>query len=658
MFGNIFSGPARGPEHQQRNEIVTGALATAVQRLEEAVQRGNTEAIYLLAELNFYGYYGHPRNLHDAFRYYQTLASEHGNSTAQHMLGVYHSTGLGDVVPQNQAKALLYYNFAAITGNPRSEMALGYRYDAGIGAIKSCETAAKHYKSVADKVMDWYRSGPPGGRNWVQEAWHISEEDGGVYGEGASASSSGSNAALKASGTMESDAKIADIIEYLDLMSQKGDSKATASLGRMYYNGQRGLPTNYELARKYFRTVSLRYWKSDLQSKDVKQPIDRVAASVAGYIGKMHLRGEGVPQNFEKAKLWFERGQTYGDPMSQHLRGLMELHGYGVDRNIKMAVALFRSAADQNYGPARVQLGRLLLEQGDEQDLRLARTHFEQAVAMYSDIEALYFLGEMSLHGIGKDKTCAQAVRYYKFVVERAEPFLSSWCEASRAYEDGANDLAYLHFLLAAEQGYEYAQSNVAYMLDTERDSKSMFSLFQEYRPSSKLLSNPREALIYWTRSSRQSNVDATVKMGDYYFHGIGAKADVKKAVQCYTGASEHSQSAQAMYNLGWMHENGIGLDQDFHLAKRYYDMALEVNKEAYLPVTLSLLKLRLRSAWNTVTNGPIHSIRDDPSKFAFVVQYIHHTNKLDRAQKGLVFIRVVQQLLERRSHICRRRAV
>lgn len=43
---------------------------------------------------------------------------------------------------------------------------------------------------------------------------------------------------------------------------------------------------------------------------------------------------------------------------------------------------------------------------------------------------------------------------------------------------------------------------------------------------------------------------------------------------------------------------------QDFHLAKRHYDLALETNSEAYLPVTLSLTKLYARSLWHTLTGG------------------------------------------------------
>jgi SEL1 protein len=174
--------------------------------------------------------------------------------------------------------------------------------------------------------------------------------------------------------------------------------------------------------------------------------------------------------------------------------------------------------------------------------------------------------------------------------------------------------------MMAAEQGYEKAQANVAYLLDQEKSMLTLptFSLLN--KPKAPLLRNPALALIYWTRSAKQSNVDSMVKIGDYYLYGVGTDADVDKAAACYTAASEYSQSAQALYNLGWMHENGVGLTQDFHLAKRYYDQALDTNKEAYLPVTLSLLKLRLRSAWNTLTNGRVNSIRDEPSKILHVI--------------------------------------
>jgi SEL1 protein len=205
-----------------------------------------------------------------------------------------------------------------------------------------------------------------------------------------------------------------------------------------------------------------------------------------------------------------------------------------------------------------------------------------------------------------------------KNVAEKAEPLLSSFAEANQAYEDGDYELALIDYMMAAEQGYEKGQANVAYLLDQEKSKWPLPSPLSFGAPRSPLLRNAELALIYWTRSAKQTNIDSMVKMGDYYLNGIGTRADMEKAVSCYTGASEFHQSAQALYNLGWMHENGVGLNQDFHLAKRFYDQALETNEEAYLPVTLSLFKLRLRSAWNTFTHGRVNSIHDEPSKLLF----------------------------------------
>lgn len=170
--------------------------------------------------------------------------------------------------------------------------------------------------------------------------------------------------------------------------------------------------------------------------------------------------------------------------------------------------------------------------------------------------------------------------------------------------------------MMAAEQGYEHAQANVAYVLDERRSLFSLNALLPwAQKTRSTLLRNAALALIYWTRSAKQANTDSLVKMGDYYLHGTGTALDVDKASTCYHNAAETHHSAQAYWNLGWMHENGIAVQQDFHMAKRYYDLALETNEEAYLPVKLSLLKLRARGFWNRITNGNINPIRDDEGK-------------------------------------------
>lgn len=113
-------------------------------------------------------------------------------------------------------------------------------------------------------------------------------------------------------------------------------------------------------------------------------------------------------------------------------------------------------------------------------------------------------------------------------------------------------------------------------------------------------------ALIYWSRSANQNNVDSRVKMGDYYFRGIGTPVDYEKAAACYRIAAEIELSPLAMWTMGWMYENGVGVAKDFHLAKRAYDNALTINPDAYLPVKLSLAKLYLRYYWSWMTGADI----------------------------------------------------
>ncbi|PHH64374.1 hypothetical protein CDD80_1134 [Ophiocordyceps camponoti-rufipedis] len=614
IMKTIPTRPASAPTQEKQAKPPGGALLHAVELLQQAADQNNSDALLMLAEFNFFGNHSHPRNLDVAFRNYKKLAVHHGNTTAQYMLGLFHSTGIGGVVPRDQAKALLYYTFAAARGDTRAEMATAFRHHNGIGAVKDCETAVKYYKRVADKAIKWYRSGPPGGMSWVHQSWRISDDEGGIYGEGASVSSSGINS-RKASPHSDAHAAIGDVIEYLDLVSQKGDSKASYNLGRIYYEGQRGLDKDFDLARRYFFLVASRYWKRDSRIvENHTKEIEKMAAKAAGFIGRMYLRGDGVVQNPDRAKIWFDRGISLGDAQSQYGRGLMLLNGLGGKENVKLAMELFAASANQDYAPAQVQMGRLYLDQGGPDDVRIANNHFELA-ARHGNMEAHHYLAEMVYNGVGREKLCGVSLSYYKTVAEKAEPLVSSWADANEAYEAGDLDTALLGYLMAAEQGYEKAQTNVAYMLDPLRSRMAVTGWKRRAADEGSLLNNAALALIYWTRSSRQANVDALVKMGDYYFYGIGTGRDVGKAVQCYTGASDYSQSAQALYNLGWMHENGLGLTQDFHLAKRYYDHALEVNEEAYLPVTLSLLKLRVRSAWNTLTHGPIHSIQDEPKK-------------------------------------------
>ena len=612
FFLLFMNGPSQDSylDTQPEERKLSKPLAQAVRLLEAAAEEGEPDAIFLLAEMNFFGNYTHPRNFKEAFRRYQELSSLNGNNSAQHMLGFMYATGIGGAVERNQAKALMYHTFSALGGNTGSQMTAAFRHHTGVGTPRNCNEAAFWYKEVADKAIAYSRSGPPGGIALQRDAFRLADENGGVYGEGASVVSSGVNA-NRAGPSSDSHAALDDVLEYLDLLSRKGDPKATFSLGRLHYEGSRTMKRNLRTARAYFMTVAKKYWAKDGSILTEDNGIGKIASKAAGYMGRMCLRGEGMEQSFEKALTWFKRGIANGDALCQYEMGLMYLQGLGVKNDALKAADYFKEAADQDFASAQVNLGQLFLDQGDVP----TATRFFELAARHGHIEAFYHLAEIINNGVGRDRSCGIATTYYKLVAEKVETIHSAFDEANRAYEDGDLETALVTYMMAAEQGYEYGQANVAYMLD---EYKSLLSLdafipWKSLRPS--LLRNTVLALIYWTRSAKQSNIDSMVKMGDYYLRGHGVDADMERAATCYQTAADSQQSAQALWNLGWIHENGLGVEQDFHLAKRFYDQALETNQESYLPVKLSLAKLRLRSFWNTVTNGKVNSIHSEPGK-------------------------------------------
>ena len=87
------------------------------------------------------------------------------------------------------------------------------------------------------------------------------------------------------------------------------------------------------------------------------------------------------------------------------------------------------------------------------------------------------------------------------------------------------------------------------------------FSPFQVSNDTARL------ALTQWIRSAAQRNIDALVKVGDYYYHGFGVPDEPEsvrweKAAKFYQSAADTQFSALAMWNLGWMYENGMGVPQ------------------------------------------------------------------------------------------------
>jgi len=155
-------------------------------------------------------------------------------------------------------------------------------------------------------------------------------------------------------------------------------------------------------------------------------PVDPVAAcswfekSAAGdiptathYLAGCFEQGIGRPANPAQAAVWYQRAADLGHYLS--LCSLAELYmkGEGVTRNPQKGLELCEQAAEQGAVPARVQVGRYLL-QGDDsiRDLPAAHAWFELAAAVSP--EAQYYLGIMHRDGLGHGRTPDEARLWFE----------------------------------------------------------------------------------------------------------------------------------------------------------------------------------------------------------------------------------------------------
>lgn len=111
------------------------------------------------------------------------------------------------------------------------------------------------------------------------------------------------------------------------------------------------------------------------------------------------------------------------------------------------------------------------------------------------------------------------------------------------------------------------------------------------------LIDKMREAcearsLVLFALSASQGNAESYLKVGDFYYYGsAGLERNKFEAAVFYQMAAD-LRNTHAIFNLGIMHEAGDGVQQDFHLAKRFYDQAAEFDADARTPRALALFLL------------------------------------------------------------------
>uniref|UniRef100_A0A7N6AYN7 Fibronectin type-II domain-containing protein n=1 Tax=Anabas testudineus TaxID=64144 RepID=A0A7N6AYN7_ANATE len=441
----------------------------------------------------------------------------------------------GDYMNQNVTKAREMFEKLAIEGSPKAQTALGFLYAAGLGV-----------NSSQAKALVYYTFGALGG-NLVAHMILGYRYWGGV-GVPQSCESALTHYRLVAN-QVASDVSLTggSAVQRIRLQEEVENPGSTSGML------EEDLIQYYQfLAEKGDVQAQVGLGQLHLHGgRGVEQNHQRAydyftQAANAGnthamaFLGKMYSEGsEFLPQNNETALQYFKKASDLGNPVGQSGLGMAYLYGRGVQVNYELALKYFQKAAEQGWVDGQLQLGTMYYNGiGVKRDYKQALKFFNLA-SQAGHILAFYNLAQMHATGTGVMRSCHTAVE------------VREWNYSS---------------LLMTLSAFLIISENETY---------------------------PR-ALLHWTRAAAQGYTVARIKLGDYHFYGYGTDVDYETAVIHYRLASEQQHSAQAMFNLGYMHEKGLGIKQDIHLAKRFYDMAAEASPDAQVPVFLALCKLGL----------------------------------------------------------------
>ncbi len=109
--------------------------------------------------------------------------------------------------------------------------------------------------------------------------------------------------------------------------AKNGDVLAQYSLGTMYYLGQ-GVPQDYAQAMIWFRKAA-----------------EQGEATAQYNLGVMYSQGQGVPQDYAQAMIWYRKAAEQGNANAQYNLGVMYLYGKGTDKDMVLAHLFFNLAA-------------------------------------------------------------------------------------------------------------------------------------------------------------------------------------------------------------------------------------------------------------------------------------------------------------------------
>jgi TPR repeat protein/energy-coupling factor transporter ATP-binding protein EcfA2 len=331
-----------------------------------------------------------------------------------------------------------------------------------------------------------------------------------------------------------------------------GDSTSIRNLGWLYEMGE-GVTQNYARAREWYAMAAAKDNTSAMRN-----------------LGLLYDYGRGVTQDYTKAREWYEKAADKGNADAMSNLGALYFNGQGVAQDYAKAREWYEKGAYKDNTGAMISLG-LLYEngQGVTQDYAKAREWYEKA-ADKGNADAMSNLGVLYVNGKGVAQDYAKAREWYEKAADKGNA--DAMINLGLLYENGQG------------VAQDYAKAREWYEKGAYKDNTgAMISLGLLYENGQGVAQDYAKAREWYGQAADKGDATAMSNLGTLYFNGQGGAQDYAKARDWYEKATDKGD-ARGMLNLGLLYENGQGVPQDYVKAREWYEKAADKGYAAAMP--------------------------------------------------------------------------
>lgn len=306
-------------------------------------------------------------------------------------------------------------------------------------------------------------------------------------------------------------------------------------------------------------------------------------------------------KQYNAAFKWAKISADKSYSAANFLMGIYYHSGLGVEKDIKKACDLYRSAAEDGSA-----LGYFYSGQCHSAGLADGKVSQYDARYLYGQAakkglaEASYALGVFDLYGIANDrkKDSESALKHFqkaeRLGIKKATQRINSiWCET--LYPDSCKTLA--ANLEAAKEGNKKSQLLIASLYEkygikgnwrskywyekaaSDNDPETLYNLAVAYSVSK---SEKAKGIEYYKKALQAGSLKAAYQLALYY--------DAKKTDEDYELALKYfligaeKNHIESLRSLGWIYSTGKGkIDKNINLAISYYERTAAMGSERWM---------------------------------------------------------------------------